>query len=149
MLASVSADIHEVSASVSYGWGAIPVEAGIDGAAFTTSPFPKHGRYLLPLRDAVPQAAGQCTRRSRDCGDAPPAGSKPIAEVAGRSAGKSGAALLKGLSSKSSGCRFLLDLHRRARFMLDKWTTSCPSESSRSAVACRQSVSGPMPLVDC
>ncbi|MBW3648208.1 MAG: DUF1905 domain-containing protein [Actinobacteria bacterium] len=55
--ASVSADIHEVPASVSYGSGAIPVEARIGEAAFTTSPFPKHGRYLLPLRDAISRKA--------------------------------------------------------------------------------------------
>jgi hypothetical protein len=51
--AAVSADIHELSTAVSYGWGAIPVEAFIGGTAFTTSLFPKDGRYLLPLRDAV------------------------------------------------------------------------------------------------
>lgn len=50
---AVSADISDVSASVSYGWGAIPVEARIGEVAFTTSLFPKDGRYLLPLRDAV------------------------------------------------------------------------------------------------
>ncbi len=58
--ASVSADIHEVSASLSYGWGAIPVEARIGAAVFTTSLFPKNGSYLLPLREAVrkPESIG-------------------------------------------------------------------------------------------
>ena len=51
--ADVSAEISEVSASVSYGWGVIPVEARIGEVTFTTSLFPKDGRYLLPLRDAV------------------------------------------------------------------------------------------------
>ena len=39
-----------------YGWGVIPVEARIGGTAFSTSLFPKDGRYLLPLRDAVRRA---------------------------------------------------------------------------------------------
>ena len=56
--ASVSEDIAEVAASVSYGWGAIPVDARIGGTAFSTSLFPKDGRYLLPLRDAVRRAEG-------------------------------------------------------------------------------------------
>ena len=56
--ASVSADIAELSAAVSYGWGAIPVEAHIGGAAFHTSLFPKDGRYLLPLKDAVRKRHG-------------------------------------------------------------------------------------------
>lgn len=54
----VSADIAEVAAAVSYGWGAIPVEASIGSTAFSTSLFPKDGRYLLPLRDAVRRAEG-------------------------------------------------------------------------------------------
>lgn len=55
---SVSADVLELSASVSYGWGAIPVEARIGVTTFTTSLFPKDGRYLLPLRNAVRKAQG-------------------------------------------------------------------------------------------
>jgi hypothetical protein len=54
----VSEDIAEVAASVSYGWGAVPVEARIGGTTFSTSLFPKDGRYLLPLRDAVRRAEG-------------------------------------------------------------------------------------------
>ena len=54
----VSGEIREVAASVSYGWGVIPVEARIDGTSFTTSLFPKDGRYLLPLRDAVRKPLG-------------------------------------------------------------------------------------------
>jgi hypothetical protein len=55
---SVSAEVQDVAAAVSYGWGAVPVEASIDGTRFTTSLFPKDGRYLLPLRDAVRKALG-------------------------------------------------------------------------------------------
>lgn len=54
----VCADIKEVSASVSYGWGVIPVEARIGDVDFTTSLFPKDNRYLLPLRDAVRRPSG-------------------------------------------------------------------------------------------
>jgi hypothetical protein len=48
-----SADIHEVAAIATYGWGVIPVEARIGETAFETSLFPKDGGYLLPLKDAV------------------------------------------------------------------------------------------------
>lgn len=49
----VCADLDEVSAAVSYGWGVIPVEARIGSTGFTTSLFPKDGGYLLPLKNAV------------------------------------------------------------------------------------------------
>jgi hypothetical protein len=48
-----SANIREVAAIATYGWGVIPVEARVGEAAFTTSLFPKDGGYLLPLKDAV------------------------------------------------------------------------------------------------
>jgi hypothetical protein len=48
-----SADVHEVAAMASYGWGVIPVVARIGDLEFETSLFPKDGRYLLPLKDAV------------------------------------------------------------------------------------------------
>jgi hypothetical protein len=48
-----SADIREVAAIATYGWGVIPVEATIESTTFTTSLFPKDGGYLLPLKDAV------------------------------------------------------------------------------------------------
>ena len=48
-----AADIKEVAAMASYGWGVIPVEAQIGGVTFTTSLFPKDGGYLLPVKDAV------------------------------------------------------------------------------------------------
>ncbi|MER6975747.1 DUF1905 domain-containing protein [Streptomyces carpinensis] len=48
-----SADIHEVAATVTYGWGVIPVRARIGEVAFGTSLFPKDGGYLLPLKNAV------------------------------------------------------------------------------------------------
>jgi hypothetical protein len=48
-----SADIREVAAMASYGWGVIPVVARIGDVEFETSLFPKNGGYLLPLKDAV------------------------------------------------------------------------------------------------
>ena len=55
-----SADIREVAAMASYGWGVIPVEARIGEVVFTTSLFPKDGGYLLPVKSAVrkPQGLG-------------------------------------------------------------------------------------------
>jgi hypothetical protein len=48
-----SADIREIAAMASYGWGVIPVVASIGDVEFETSLFPKDGGYLLPLKDAV------------------------------------------------------------------------------------------------
>ncbi|WP_405009530.1 DUF1905 domain-containing protein [Kitasatospora sp. NBC_01539] len=48
-----SADIREVASRATYGWGVVPVEAGIAGTAFTTSLIPRDGGYLLPIKDAV------------------------------------------------------------------------------------------------
>jgi len=50
--------IQEVAAAVTYGWGMIPVSACIGNTTFTTSLFPKDGRYLVPLKDAVRAAEG-------------------------------------------------------------------------------------------
>ncbi|MQY36363.1 hypothetical protein SRB17_43620 [Streptomyces sp. RB17] len=52
------ADIRDVAALASYGWGVIPVEARIGATAFTTSLFPKDGGYLLPLKSAVRRPEG-------------------------------------------------------------------------------------------
>lgn len=52
-----SAAIGAIAGAVTYGWGAIPVEARIGHTSFNTSMFPKDGRYLLPLRDAVRASA--------------------------------------------------------------------------------------------
>ena len=48
-----SAEIREVAAMASYGWGVIPVVARISEGDFETSLFPKDGGYLLPLKAAV------------------------------------------------------------------------------------------------
>ncbi len=49
-------DIRERAATVTYGWGMIPVEATIGRVTFTTSLFAKDGDYYLPVRAAVRQA---------------------------------------------------------------------------------------------
>jgi hypothetical protein len=53
-----SANIREVAAMATYGWGVIPVEAQVGEVTFTTSLFPKDGGYLLPLKDAVRKPRG-------------------------------------------------------------------------------------------
>jgi hypothetical protein len=51
-----SAAIEAVSSMVTYGWGAIPVQARVGRTAFTTSLFPKGERYLVPIKAAVRRA---------------------------------------------------------------------------------------------
>ena len=51
-----SAQIEAAKELVTYGWGVIPVTAHVGGTEFTTSLFPKDGRFLLPLKDRVRQA---------------------------------------------------------------------------------------------
>ncbi len=53
-----AAEIARVKRVASYGWGAIPVTATIDGVSFTTSLFPRDGTYLLPLKAAVRHELG-------------------------------------------------------------------------------------------
>jgi Domain of unknown function (DUF1905) len=48
-----AADIREVAAMATYGWGVIPVDARVGDSTFSTSLFPKDGGYLMPLKDAV------------------------------------------------------------------------------------------------
>jgi hypothetical protein len=45
--------INDISSKVTYGWGVIPVTARIGATSYTTSLFPKDGRYLLPVKAAV------------------------------------------------------------------------------------------------
>jgi hypothetical protein len=52
-----SEDIKFAAQGLEY-WGQVPVVALIDDTEFTTALFPKDGRYLLPLKDAVRRAAG-------------------------------------------------------------------------------------------
>jgi hypothetical protein len=47
-----SADIKFAAKGMEY-WGQLPVVVRIGDTEFTTALFPKDGRYLLPLKDAV------------------------------------------------------------------------------------------------
>ena len=51
-----SRDIKSIANMVTYGWGVIPVRAWIGTTEFTTSLFPKEGRYLLPVKVMVQKA---------------------------------------------------------------------------------------------
>jgi uncharacterized protein DUF1905 len=46
------------SASVTYGWGMIPVTARIGETGWKTSLWPKDGRYILPVKTRVRAAEG-------------------------------------------------------------------------------------------
>ena len=50
--------LEATSASVSYGWGMIPVTATIGRTRWTTSLFPKDGRYVVPVKTWVRTAEG-------------------------------------------------------------------------------------------
>src|SRR5436190_22993747 len=52
-----SEDIKDAAKGLEY-WGQVPVVVRIGDTDFTTALFPKDGRYLLPLRDAVRRAEG-------------------------------------------------------------------------------------------
>ena len=53
-----SVALHALSADVSYGWGMIPVRARIGGSDWETSLFPRDGRYVVPIKDAIRSAEG-------------------------------------------------------------------------------------------
>nr|BFE67884.1 hypothetical protein GCM10020092_011850 [Actinoplanes digitatis] len=52
-----SAELKEEARSLIY-WGQVPVHVVIGGTEFTTALFPRDGRYLVPLKDAVRRAEG-------------------------------------------------------------------------------------------
>lgn len=49
-------ELEAVSASVTYGWGMIPVSARVGRTSWKTSLFPKDGGYLVPVKAAVQKA---------------------------------------------------------------------------------------------
>ncbi|MFY0408075.1 DUF1905 domain-containing protein [Solicola sp. PLA-1-18] len=53
-----SAFVQELASAVTYGWGMVPVAARVGRTGFTTSLYPKDGRYLVPLKLAVRTAEG-------------------------------------------------------------------------------------------
>lgn len=52
-----SEDVKEAARGQEY-WGQVAVRVRIRDTDFTTALFPKDGRYLLPLKDAVRREAG-------------------------------------------------------------------------------------------
>lgn len=52
------ADLEAASRLVSYGWGMIPVTARIGDTSWTTSLWPKDGRYIVPIKTRVREAEG-------------------------------------------------------------------------------------------
>jgi hypothetical protein len=53
-----SLELKAVSGLVTYGWGVIPVHVRIGKTEFTTSLFPKDGRYPVLIKKVV-QTAGK------------------------------------------------------------------------------------------
>jgi len=54
--AAESADIKAAAKGIEY-WGQAPVTARIRDTQFSTALFPRDGRYLLPLKNAVRKSA--------------------------------------------------------------------------------------------
>lgn len=53
---TVCVGIRAIASDVTYGWGMIPVRGRIGRTEFETSLFPKDGRYVVPIKDAVRDA---------------------------------------------------------------------------------------------
>ncbi|MEU8819543.1 DUF1905 domain-containing protein [Actinoplanes sp. NPDC048796] len=51
-------EIEAASSLVSYGWGMIPVTARIGETGWTTSLWPKDGRYIVPIKTDVRRKEG-------------------------------------------------------------------------------------------
>ena len=50
---SIAQEINEQAATLTYGWGMIPVTASIGKTKFETSMFRKDGTYVLPIKNMV------------------------------------------------------------------------------------------------
>jgi hypothetical protein len=49
-------ELSATSSGVTYGWGMIPATVRIGATEWTTSLFPKDGRYLVPVKSSVRDA---------------------------------------------------------------------------------------------
>lgn len=49
-------ELKAVLKLVTYGWGMIPVNAQIGNTTWTTSMFPKDGRYIVPIKASIRRA---------------------------------------------------------------------------------------------
>jgi hypothetical protein len=54
--AEQSGELSAISGAVTYGWGMIPVTGHIGDTRWTTSLFPKDGRYIVPIKASVRRA---------------------------------------------------------------------------------------------
>ena len=52
------AAVHAVASEVTYGWGMIPVRVRLGSSVWDTALWPKDGRYVVPVKDAVRRAEG-------------------------------------------------------------------------------------------
>ena len=53
-----AAQIDDVAAAITYGWGMVPVTDHLGGSTWTTSLWPKDGGYIVPLKLDVRRAEG-------------------------------------------------------------------------------------------
>lgn len=53
----LSEDLRDAARDLVY-WGQVPVLGRVGATAFETALFPRHGRYLVPLKAAVRRAEG-------------------------------------------------------------------------------------------
>lgn len=51
-----AAEIEEVAAGISYGWGMIPADVTIGGTTWYTALWPRDGAYVVPLKVAIRRA---------------------------------------------------------------------------------------------
>ncbi len=51
--AAQSDAVSAVARVLTYGWGAIPAQVRLGSTTWTTSLFPRNGRYLVPIKAAV------------------------------------------------------------------------------------------------
>ena len=49
-------DLKAIVGSVTYGWGMIPVHVRIGKSEWTTSLWPKDGRYIVPIKASIRKA---------------------------------------------------------------------------------------------
>lgn len=49
-------ELYTLSGTVTYGWGMIPATVQIGKTTWTTSLFPKDGRYIVPIKASVRKA---------------------------------------------------------------------------------------------
>ncbi|HVT11466.1 MAG TPA: DUF1905 domain-containing protein [Fimbriimonadaceae bacterium] len=51
-----SRELQQILTAVTYGWGMIPVNVRVGEMEWYTALWPKDGRWILPLKDAVRRA---------------------------------------------------------------------------------------------